>query len=947
MTPRVAALVFAVLLVAPSVAAAPAPAMHTRSALAGAPAKSSWVSSNRAVPKPTVHSRGKIDPMKLPKVARPTGVKSTWPKLRLPFAAAAAAAGPKVGGPLTATVFAGPPTANPAIAGPALPGLNAGTPSTSVEPPDAFVAVGPEHVVQTVNSAIRMQRRQGESLVDTPLTTFFGIDPTHHVSDARVIYDSLHARWLAIQVEYDCSGNPALPFSQGEFGHGYIDVALSDTADPTRTWTGWYLQFDDYLADYPGLGTSTDKIAIASNIFPFTSSVCDGSNFGPYRGNEIDFADWGQMLAGGDSQGNITIRSRISDNTIFATRPALQTPATSSTIFAVDVTTSGPASDVGWVNFTGSVPADTVAPAGQGDLTTSSALPAFGDPHPPVQPGGVVTSVDGTDGRPTDAVWQGNRLIFTATTTCTPPGDSAPRDCVRVTELATGIPSATPTLRQDFNLGALGQDFYFGGIGLSLNGSLHVTYTRSSAAVYPSGYAVYQLPTDATNRVSAAELVLGGDPVKYAGSRWGDYMGVATDPQAPGTAWRTNQASNVSGTWKTNIGALNTDFGSTYVPIDPVRVLDTRIGLGLSGRFQSKVARTFQIAGVGSPAIPASAVAITGNVVEVQQTAAGYVSVTPRPINKPTSSTVNFPLGDTRANNVTTPLGPGGTLSATYDSATAGKFTHLVFDVTGYFVPGATGAGHTPVTATRLLDSRDGTGGYSTPFAMGVPRNFPVWTQGGVPVNAVAVTGNLTVTRQSSGGFVTLGPVSVADPPTSNLNYKFGDDRANGVSVKLSSTGELWAVFRATSTSARADVIFDVTGYYMAAGAGYKYFPLNPGRIMDTRPGAVLSGLSGAQAGTTTTGNRALDTAGHWGVPLDAKAITGNLTVTQPTKNGLIAIKKAAGDALTSTLNFPAGDTRANGMTMPLNDLGDMLLLYRTAGGGTTHLILDITGYFR
>jgi hypothetical protein len=216
-----------------------------------------------------------------------------------------------------------------------------------------------------------------------------------------------------------------------------------------------------------------------------------------------------------------------------------------------------------------------------------------------------------------------------------------------------------------------------------------------------------------------------------------------------------------------------------------------------------------------------------------------------------------------------------------------------------------------------------------------------------VPINAVAVTGNLTVTGQTSGGFVALGPVSVADPPTSNLNYKLGDNRANGVSVKLSTTGELWAVFRATTASAKADVIFDVTGYYMAAGAGYKYFPLNPGRIMDTRPGVVLSGLTGAQAGTTTTGNRALDTAGHWGVPLDATAITGNLTVTQPTKNGLIAIKKAPGDALTSTLNFPAGDTRANGVALPLNGGGGVLLLYGTAGGGTTHLILDITGYFR
>ena len=332
----------------------------------------------------------------------------------------------------------------------------------------------------------------------------------------------------------------------------------------------------------------------------------------------------------------------------------------------------------------------------------SGPLPPFGDPHPPAQTGGTVTNAVGIDGRATDAVWQGGRLIFTATTTCTPPTDAV-RDCVRVTELTTGAPSATPTVRQDFNLAALGFDQYFGGIGLSLNGALYVTYTKSSSATLPSGFFVYQLPSDATNSVSSAEAVLPGD-AKYTGTRWGDYMGVATDPQAPSTAWRTNQASNSSGTWKTNIGALNTDRGSTYVPMDPVRVLDTRIGLGLSARFQSNVARSFQITGTITDVgpIPANAIAITGNVTEVQQTAVGYVAVTPRPTNKPTSATVNFPVSDARNNNVTTALGPGGQISAAY-VAPAGKSTHLVFDVTGYFVrPPAAGATFNTVTPARI-----------------------------------------------------------------------------------------------------------------------------------------------------------------------------------------------------------------------------------------------------
>jgi len=100
--------------------------------------------------------------------------------------------------------------------------------------------------------------------------------------------------------------------------------------------------------------------------------------------------------------------------------------------------------------------------------------------------------------------------------------------------------------------------------------------------------------------------------------------------------------------------------------------------------FSSGAPRTFQISGQGG--VPASAVAITGNLTVTQQTAPGYVYLGPDPVASPTSSTLNFPVADNRANGVTVALGPGGSLSATYISGTGGS-THLVFDVTGYFVP--------------------------------------------------------------------------------------------------------------------------------------------------------------------------------------------------------------------------------------------------------------------
>ena len=84
-----------------------------------------------------------------------------------------------------------------------------------------------------------------------------------------------------------------------------------------------------------------------------------------------------------------------------------------------------------------------------------------------------------------------------------------------------------------------------------------------------------------------------------------------------------------------------------------------------------------------------------------------------------------------------------------------------MFDVTGYFVNDGAGATFVPLTPSRLMDTRYGNG-LSGPFGVWSPRTFQVHGRGGVPATAVAVTGNLTVTEQSSVGYAYLGPDAVA-----------------------------------------------------------------------------------------------------------------------------------------------------------------------------------------
>lgn len=119
-----------------------------------------------------------------------------------------------------------------------------------------------------------------------------------------------------------------------------------------------------------------------------------------------------------------------------------------------------------------------------------------------------------------------------------------------------------------------------------------------------------------------------------------------------------------------------------YTPINPTRILDTRSGTGLSGKFNANSGRKFGV--VGQAGVPTGTIAVTGNLTVTNQSAKGYLSLGPNLTNTPNTSTLNFPTGDNRANGVTVALNTDGTLALVY-VAVAGSTTDALFDLTGYF----------------------------------------------------------------------------------------------------------------------------------------------------------------------------------------------------------------------------------------------------------------------
>jgi hypothetical protein len=843
--------------------------------------------------------------------------------------------------------------------------------SPGLEPADSSVAVGPDQVVQVANLVMRVTARDGSAAQTRSIPGLFELGVGLFDRDPRVIYDSLHGRFVATETTWDCS-----PDSFALFGHGFLDVAVSRTTDPRGTWDVYFWEFDDVVPALPSIGTSTDKLALTSTLYEMSQSgggsgaaCADPASLTPNLvGADVMVANWADAVA--NTATTLQATEFLAGSTDLSTlaptavgaRAALQEPATSATLFmvsrsvAIDTPNNIAVDDVLATTFTGTTSGtSTVTLAGSWTLTGDGIVAPFADPAAPHQPGSPATIVNATSGDPPDAIWQAGKLTWPTTYPCTPSGDSSVRDCVRISQVATPSATAEPTAVQDFLIGLTGFDSYSPGVGLSSDGTLNVVYSQSNTTGtnFPSSVQQYQGVGDGANTLSPP-VVLAAGTSTYPGAEWGHYVGLGQDPQLPSAVWQGNAFSVGTNGWSTFVDQLGPTAGTTYVPITPLRVVDTR-GTGSAGaahlaaKFVASHARTFMVANLGiDPShIASNAVAVTGNVTVTAQNAAGYLAVTPTAQNNPGSSTLNFPASGDRANNVTVPLAPNGGLSITYKAAT-GKTTDVVFDVTGYFVPDNSSSTYKPVVPTRLIDSRSGLGQPANKpkrFVAKAPQTFTIGTSGGlVPETATAITGNLTVTRQTKAGYLALTRTPTGAPSSSTLNFPLGDDRANGFTAPLNS-GQLSIVYIA-ATGGQTDVILDVTGYYgPGLSGGLHFYPINPGRIMDTRTGVANSGLTGRFSAAVP---RQLPTSGHWGVPDDAQAVSGNLTVTAQTGAGYIALTTVStANPGTSSLNFPLADDRANGVTVALSGTGSLWLVYKASAGKTTQLILDLSGYFR
>ena len=432
-----------------------------------------------------------------------------------------------------------------------------------LEPPDPWVAVNATHVVQAVNRQIRISTRAGAALLNVSLADFFG-EPIGQLSggDPRVIWDELHGRWLGTQMSVDCAA-------------GHIYLAVSDGADPTGGWVTYHLDTPGVFADFPGLGLSSDKIALSANLFDLVP-VTGGCEPGDFVQSQLSAMDWSAI-----GNPSIAVSSWVAFD-IATWRPAVALDPTNAIPVVMELAGLQPTDrDVGYTSITGTIAGGTIALGPIQDLTQDLSLPGF--VQPPIPAGFIETTIDG---RPTDALWLGNRLWFVSTGRCLPGGDTQDRACVRFTALNTA--TATPSVAQDFWIGEAGRHYFMGGLGFARDGALFTVFSGVPAAsAYPiSTIASVQRPGDPVNSYRTPSIILAGAPIGYLGTRWGDYVGMARDPLDSHAVWQGDEYVNSDGTWATWISALYVtfiDLGNTAFFGDILWLAEAGITSGCGG----------------------------------------------------------------------------------------------------------------------------------------------------------------------------------------------------------------------------------------------------------------------------------------------------------------------------------------------------------------------------
>ena len=191
----------------------------------------------------------------------------------------------------------------------------------SLEPPDQGLCVGTDgngntRVVEPVNDVIRVFDANGAAVTaPTALNDFFGFAPAivrstltfgPFVTDPSCLFDAATGRWFVDVLTLDVFPHVDSLGLQDFTGTNHLDLAVSNTSDPTKTWTIYHIPVQDdgtdgtpdhhcsanphpnpkrfaatnphaCLGDYPHIGSDANGIYLTTNEYSLFGSEFHGA----------------------------------------------------------------------------------------------------------------------------------------------------------------------------------------------------------------------------------------------------------------------------------------------------------------------------------------------------------------------------------------------------------------------------------------------------------------------------------------------------------------------------------------------------------------------------------------------------------------------------------------------------------------------------------------------
>lgn len=383
-------------------------------------------------------------------------------------------------------------------------------------------------------------------------------------------------------------------------------------------------------------------------------------------------------------------------------------------------------------------------------------------------------------------------------------------------------------------------------------------------------------------------------------------------------------------------------LGATWHPISPVRIADTRVGLGFPpGPYTGLNLNGGALTAAGTGEVPASATAV-------------MVDVTVTRATKPTSVNVGVPVystarndetvisarpGQTTTSLVLVDLAEGNDLQATVSHGTAA----VIIDLVGYASPPLPPAYAQPlgdrlqpqVSHTLLAGPQPG----AAPKVL----SLPIAPVGGVEPDAVLLS--VSASRPGQTGFLAVGPVpDPTRPPTTALTV----DRGQAVITQILAPVVDGQVQLVEHTGGLGDLQVDQTGALLPVATWQTTAPLFHGaqiqRMFDTRQlgqAPVPAGGTLTRHVTASEPTNAIPTTEV--PPTGVTAVWMSLTATGAATPTTITVPSPADPAVqVPILQVPAGGAVSGLALIPLDAAGNITLRSTSAA---VQLIGDLEGY--